>query len=160
MINILSSFPIGLITAVGVFIILTVVVFSVGKIIKAYRWSLFRIDRMKGDDFEDFIKEIYIILGYTVEKTKKSGDQGIDLIIKKHFRRIGIQLKRYSHTVGNSAVQEAVAGRRYYRLDKVCVLTNSTYTKSAKELAKVNKVELIDRKDLKELIEKAKNKVK
>ena len=160
MINILSNFQQGIITVAFILAILIVVVFSIGKIIKAYRWSLYRIDRMKGDDFEDFIKEIYIILGYTVEKTKKSGDQGIDLIVKKHFRRIGIQLKRYSHTVGNSAVQEAVAGRRYYQLDKVCVLTNSTYTKSAKELAKVNKVELIDRENLKELIKKAKNKTK
>lgn len=160
MINILSNFQQGIITVAFILAILIVVVFSIGKIIKAYRWSLYRIDRMKGDDFEDFIKEIYIILGYTVEKTKKSGDQGIDLIVKKHFRRIGIQLKRYSHTVGNSAVQEAVAGRRYYQLDKVCVLTNSTYTKSAKELAKANKVELIDRENLKELIKKAKNKTK
>ena len=110
---------------------------------------------MTGDEFEGFIKEIYELLGYKVEKTKKSGDQGIDLIIKKHFKRTGIQLKRYKGAVGNSAVQEAVAGKRFYKLDRVCVLSNAVYTKSAKELARVNKVELYGREELKKLIKKA-----
>ena len=88
---------------------------------------------MKGNVFEEFMEEVYTLLGYKVEQTKKSGDQGIDLIIKKHFKKVGVQLKRYSGTVGNSAVQEAVAGKKYYKLDKVCVLTNRTFTKSAKE---------------------------
>ena len=101
---------------------------------------------------------VFTTLGYKVEKTKKSGDQGIDLIIKKHFKKKGIQLKRYSNAVGNSAVQEAVAGKRYYKLDKVSVLTNRSFTKSAIELAKVNKVELLNREDLKKLLAKAKKK--
>ncbi|MBR2337790.1 MAG: restriction endonuclease [Clostridia bacterium] len=113
---------------------------------------------MKGHDFESFIKAVYELLGYNVEQTKKSGDQGIDLIIKKHFKKIGVQLKRYSGTVGNSAVQEAVAGKRFYKLDRVCVLTNRFFTRSAIELAKANKVELLDRNDLLKMIKKAKKK--
>ena len=129
-------------------------------LVSKYKWSLFRIDRMKGHDFEEFMVEVYQTLGYKVEQTKKSGDQGIDLIIKKHFKKIGIQLKRYSGSVGNSAVQEAVAGKKFYKLDKVCVLTNRYFTKSAIELAKANKVELLNRQDLKNLLEKAKRKAK
>ncbi len=141
-------------------VFLGIVVFSfiITLIIKKYKWSLFRIDRMKGDEFEDFIKEIYELLGYKVVKTKKSGDQGIDLIVKKLFKKTGIQLKRYSSSVGNSAVQEAVAGKKYYKLDRVCVLTNQTFTKSAIALAKANGVILIDRDGLKKLIKKAKKK--
>ena len=141
-------------------VFLGIVVFSfiITLIIKKYKWSLFRIDRMKGDEFEDFIKEIYELLGYKVVKTKKSGDQGIDLIVKKLFKKTGIQLKRYSSSVGNSAVQEAVAGKKYYKLDRVCVLTNQTFTKSAVALAKANGVILIDRDGLKKLIKKAKKK--
>ncbi|MBR2384573.1 MAG: restriction endonuclease [Clostridia bacterium] len=127
-------------------------------LVKKYKWSLFRIDRMNGHDFEEFMKTVYKTLGYKVEQTKKSGDQGIDLIIKKHFKKTGIQLKRYSNSVGNSAVQEAVAGKKFYKLDRVCVLTNRSFTKSAIELAKANKVELIDREDLKKLLKKAKKK--
>ena len=143
-----------------IFVIVAVLLFFmfIAVLAKKYKWSLFRIDKMKGHAFEEFMKKVYTLLGYKVEQTKKSGDQGIDLIIKKHFKKIGIQLKRYSSTVGNSAVQEAVAGKKYYKLDKVCVLTNKTFTKSAKDLAKANKVELLDREDLKKLLKKAKKK--
>ena len=140
------------------FCFLVIVALIIYFTVKKYKWSLFRIDRMKGHDFEELMKEVYTLLGYKVEQTKKSGDQGIDLIIKKHFKRIGVQLKRYSGTVGNSAVQEAVAGKRYYKLDKVCVLTSSNFTKSAIELAKANKVELLDRSELSQLLKRAKKK--
>ena len=143
--------------AICAFAVLTLVCIS---LIKRYKWSLFRVDRMKGHDFERLMKEVYSLLGYKVEETKKSGDQGIDLIIKKHFKKIGVQLKRYSKPVGNSAVQEAVAGKKYYKLDKVLVLTNRSFTKSAIELAKANKVELLGREDLKKLLKKAKRKAK
>lgn len=148
-----DAFPVLL-----VFLGIVVFSFIITLIIKKYKWSLFRIDRMKGDEFEDFIKEIYELLGYKVVKTKKSGDQGIDLIVKKLFKKTGIQLKRYSSSVGNSAVQEAVAGKKYYKLDRVCVLTNQTFTKSAVALAKANGVILKDRDGLKKLIKKAKKK--
>ena len=148
-----DAFPVLL-----VFLGIVVFSFIITLIIKKYKWSLFRIDRMKGDEFEDVIKEIYELLGYKVVKTKKSGDQGIDLIVKKLFKKTGIQLKRYSSSVGNSAVQEAVAGKKYYKLDRVCVLTNQTFTKSAVALAKANGVILIDRDGLKKLIKKAKKK--
>lgn len=148
----LTVFLIALISVLAVLIIK----FALYK----YKWSLKRIDKMKGADFEDFMKSVYELLGYRVQKTKKSGDQGIDLIIKKHFKSTGIQLKRYSGTVGNSAVQEAVAGKRFYKLDRICVLTNTYFTKSAIELAKANKVELLNREDLALLIKKAKKKAK
>jgi restriction system protein len=45
---------------------------------------------------------------------------------------------------------EAVAGMKYYNANKCMVITNSTFTKSAQELAKVNNVELWDRQILKE----------
>ena len=138
-----------------VLLAITIICFAITLIRKKYKWSLYRVDKMNGDEFENFVKEIYELLGYTVTKTKKSGDQGIDLIVKKLFKKTGIQLKRYSSAVGNSAVQEAVAGKKYYKLDRVCVLTNQTFTKSAIALAKANGVVLLDRHDLKKLIIKA-----
>ena len=149
----------GLLWFLAIALVIVFAIFILA-LIRRYRWSLFRIDRMCGHDFESFMKDVYSILGYKVEETKKSGDQGIDLIIKKHFKKIGVQLKRYSKPVGNSAVQEAVAGKKFYKLDKVCVLTNTSFTKSAIALAKANKVELIDREDLKILLKKAKRKAK
>ncbi len=47
----------------------------------------------------------------------------------------GIQCKSYSGTVGISAVQQAYAGKDYYNRMVGVVMTNSTYTSPAKELA-------------------------
>ena len=67
--------------------------------------------------------------------TRESKDQGIDITAWKEGKKYGIQCKYYSSPVGNHAVQEAFAGAKYYNCDIAVVMTNSTFTKSAKELA-------------------------
>ena len=76
----------------------------------------------------------------------------VNVIAEKGDKKIGIQAKCYSGTVGNSAVQEAVAGKSFYHCDKVVVITNNFFTSSAKELAQSNDVILWDRDILKEKI--------
>lgn len=66
---------------------------------------------------------------------------------------MAIQTKCYSGTVGNHAIMEAVAGAKHYGATKCMVVTNSSFTKSARELAESNKVVLWDRKILKEKID-------
>lgn len=59
---------------------------------------------------------------------------------RKSSAKIGIQAKCYASAVGNAAVQEAVAGKVFYGRGKAMVVTNSTFTKSAVELAAANGV--------------------
>lgn len=108
------------------------------------------IDMMSGVEFENFLKDYFEKRGYLATTTKASGDQGIDVIIEKNAVKTGIQAKCYSGTVGNSAIQEAVAGKKFYNCDKVMVITNNFFTDSAIALAKVNDVVLWDRNILKE----------
>ncbi|WP_457945406.1 restriction endonuclease [Caproiciproducens sp. LBM24188] len=115
-------------------------------------YTLDDVDMMNGNEFEHFICELYLKMGYSAEVTKQSSDQGIDVIAQKSDKRIGIQAKCYSGTVGNSAVQEAVAGKRFYDCDKVIVVTNNYFTPSAIDLAQANDVILWDRNILKEKI--------
>ena len=83
-----------------------------------------------------------------------SGDFGVDIIIENEFVKIGVQAKRYTNTVGNSAIQEIVAGMKHYNLDKGMVVTNNYFSRSAIELAKDNNVILWDRNTLIEKISK------
>lgn len=114
--------------------------------------SIEDIDLMSGIEFENFVSKLFSKFGYETEVTKASGDQGIDVLAKKNGSVVAIQAKCYSRVVGNHSVMEAVAGMNYYEADKCIVVTNSTFTKSAIELAKANNVELWDRKILKEKI--------
>jgi hypothetical protein len=90
---------------------------------------------LRGVEFENFLADVFQALGYAVETTKASGDQGIDLIASKNGKRIGIQAKGYAKSVGNSAVQEAFAGKTHYGCDECVVITNSRFTRGAGELA-------------------------
>jgi predicted RecB family endonuclease len=95
-------------------------------------------------EFEAHVAWYYRQLGYRIEMTKASGDQGIDVIAENDVERIGIQVKRYSGSVGNSAVQEVVAGLRHYGCSRGVVVTTSAFTRGAIALARSNGVELID----------------
>ena len=110
------------------------------------------IDLMTGVEFEDFIAKLFIKMGYSAYTTKTSGDQGIDVIAEKNGTQYGIQCKCYANAVSNSAIQEVVAGKQLYHLDKLIVITNNYFTKSAQELAHANNVILWDRTILKEKI--------
>ena len=49
-------------------------------------------------------------------------------------------------TVGNDAVQQVVAAKAIYSCPSAVVITNSTFTPEAEELARVHGVELVDGK--------------
>lgn len=107
-------------------------------------------DLMSGQEFEQAVAEIFKSMGYQVTMTPTTGDQGIDIIAVRNGIRIGIQAKCYTGKVSNSAVQEVVAGKQYYNLNRCMVVTNSTFTSAAVALAKANNVTLWDRYVLEE----------
>jgi hypothetical protein len=90
---------------------------------------------MRGIPFEDFLQEVFEQLGYAVETTKASGDQGVDLILIDGERRISIQVKGYVSSVSNASVQQAHAGMSFHNCHACAVITNSVFTASAAELA-------------------------
>ncbi len=83
--------------------------------------------------------------------TKAAGDYGADLIIQKDGKKTVIQAKRYSNNVGIKAV-----GKRRHQLliivIEAWVVSNSDYTVAAYELAKSNRVKLINHEGLIEMI--------
>lgn len=90
------------------------------------RWK-----EMRGGQFENFLAEVFSALGYEVEQTGKSGDQGVDLIVHQGGYRIAIQAKGYVDSVSNAAVQQAFTGRTFHTCDGCAVITNSRFTTSA-----------------------------
>lgn len=110
------------------------------------------VDMMTGKEFECLILAIFSALGYAVKLTKATGDQGVDIVALKNGLTVGIQTKCYGSRIGNSAIQEVVAGIRYYGLNRAMVVTNNYFTQQAIDLAKANDVVLWDRDTLKEKI--------
>lgn len=118
-------------------------------------YELKDIDQMTGEKFEHYFANVLRKSNYKkVRVTQYQGDQGIDVLAQSENRKIGYQCKRYKKNVGNKAFQEAHAGKSFYDLEDVYVVTNSYFTKSAKELAHKIGVYLIDRDELYRMIKK------
>jgi restriction endonuclease Mrr len=112
------------------------------------------IHYMSGPEFERFMADLLRQKGYQVDETPLSGDQGVDLVLPDlDGKRVVIQLKRWTGPVGNNAIQATFAGMAHYQADEGWVITTSTFTKSARELARSTSVRLIDRDELTDWLE-------
>lgn len=99
---------------------------------------------MTGLQYENFVAEYLESCNYTsVEVTKGSGDYGVDITAYKSGHKYAIQCKYYTNAVGIDAVQQVVAGMAFYDCDRAMVITNSTFTTAAQNLAHTNHVLLI-----------------
>ena len=113
---------------------------------------LAEIDSMPGHQFEEFVGELFRRQGYRVEVTKRSRDQGADILLQLNGRRIVVQTKRQSTKVGNWAVQEIVASKRIYNANEAMVVSNSDFTSPAIDLAEANGVQLVNRRELEQML--------
>lgn len=93
---------------------------------------------MRGPEWEAFLVDVFHLLGGATEPIGKSGDQGVDIIVDIGQQRYAVQAKGYFSSVGNSAVQEAVAGMAHYGCNCSAVITNSRFTAGAIALAESN----------------------
>jgi hypothetical protein len=111
---------------------------------KGKKKTIEELATLSGVDFETAVGGVLLENGWHVTATATTGDQGADIIASKGERRVIIQAKRYSGTVGNKAVQEVVRAIAFYGGTEGCVVTNSTFTPSARALAQKNNIRLID----------------
>ena len=106
-----------------------------------------------GREYEEAIFRHLSNSGYTCVLTAQSGDQGVDIIVTIGDVKIAIQCKLYTKPVGNDAVQEVLAGAKYYGCTNACVVTNTSFTKSATELAASSNVRLLNHRKLFDYLE-------
>jgi len=140
---------------IGIILLSLFIILRIKK--KKYKKAgIYEIDKMTGEEFENFCKALLERYNFKVKKTKKFGDYGVDLIATNGKRKIAIQCKRWNRKVNIKAIQEVVAGKNYYRCNEAMVITNNFFTDNAIKLANKNKVKIIDRKKLTEIILKSK----
>jgi len=99
-------------------------------------------------EFEEVICQMFKDAGFSAELTPRSSDFGADIILKKIGidERIAVQVKRYApdHKVGVKEISQAVAGREHYQCDKSMVITTSSFTSQAIQLARSTQTVLWD----------------
>ncbi len=105
-------------------------------------------------EYEHYCARILTSCGWKTRVTSASGDQGADVIAEISGIVVVIQCKKYTGSVGNTAVQEVHAAKDFYNAHKAVVVTNSQFTKSARQVASKLGVLLLHHDDLLKLIEK------
>jgi len=115
------------------------------------------IDRLNPNLFEASIAAYYIKQGFEVYLTPYSNDKGVDVVALRKGENYLIQAKQTKSLVGNEAIQEVCAAKKYYE-DKfkesfhLLTITNNNYSSSAIILAKHNNIEILNRNHLENLI--------
>jgi hypothetical protein len=120
---------------------------------RRYQLSLRDWRPLRSTKFEDFIADVFEALGFAVEKTKTTGDQGVDLIVRGKGKVIAVQTKGYKGSVGNDSVQQVFTGMAFYRCGECVVITNSRFTRSAVSVAKRVSCRLVDGAQITSLID-------
>lgn len=100
------------------------------------------------DQYEKFCAALLENSGWKVQLTGKTGDYGADIIASKNGRKLVVQCKQWSKSVGIKAVQEAHAALSHYGATQAIVVTTTGYTPSARELSGSTGVLLLSHEDL------------
>lgn len=112
------------------------------------------INGMDGRTFEKFCANLLELFGFQdVKITASSGDQGVDILALRGGVKYAIQCKSYTSPLGNTSIQEVHAGKTFYDCHVGVVMTNSTFTAGAIELAKKTGVLLWDGKYIEAMLE-------
>jgi len=100
--------------------------------------------RMSWMQLEEFFYQFFQNQGYHVTKTKKSHDQGVDLLLKSDTEFIAVQIKKRAKPIGIRGVQEIHTGGVFYGTNRAVLISTSGFTRSALKLADKVMVECWD----------------
>ena len=140
------------IRGLGYFVLFCGLVAMIGTRRAMWRYQALRsgvnsVDAMSGQQFEMLLEALFVEKGYRVKRTGGRGDFGADLVLEGSGagRRTVVQAKRWTGVVRHDAVQQAVAAIAHYRATDAMVVTTSSFSTHARQLAQSNRVALWDR---------------
>lgn len=109
-----------------------------------FQWSK-PLERMTGLEYEHEAARWLVTQGYrSVTVTSASNDFGADITALDKQNRLWVfQCKLYSSKLDNTPIQEVVGSKAHYGATCAGVITNSEFTKAARQLAVENNVKLI-----------------
>jgi len=117
------------------------------------KYTMRMIDAMDPFEFEKFICDLFIKMGYSKSyATPSRGDFGADVIAIKGQKKIAVQVKHYTGSTGNKAVQEVIAARAFYKTQDAMVITTSYFTRAAIKMGAQCNVRLIAREELRSMV--------
>ena len=105
---------------------------------------------LSGIEFEREMGTLCSHFGYIVESTPRSGDQGIDLILRKNGETTLVQCKSRKSPVGPAVARELLGSLVAFPggADKAILACTGGFTKGVYEFVRDQPIQLIDASDL------------
>jgi restriction system protein len=113
-----------------------------------------KLNTMSGQEFEQYIAEVFRKTGNKVDIVGGPGDQGVDLLVKVGRKRVAVQCKLHTKPVGRAAVSEVYAGAKHHGASQAWLVAPGGFTPAAQELAASTKVQLFDLAAIRGLLQK------
>lgn len=104
--------------------------------------------QLSPEQYERFCGLLLEKSGWSIQYTKATGDQGADIIAERNGKKMVVQCKQWTKSVGTKAVQEAHAARAFYSAHSAAVVSTASYTSGATDLARMTGVSLLSHNQL------------
>jgi hypothetical protein len=103
---------------------------------------------LKGIKLEKVIAELYKKMGYSVQMTKASGDEGIDLILSKKDETIVVQCKGHEKPIGVGVARDIYGSMMHFGANKAILVCPAGFTKGVVQFMTNKPIQLISADDL------------
>jgi restriction system protein len=118
--------------------------------------KLKQLAELTPEGFEEFVAELFEALGYEVDRTGGSGDEGADLHVRRRGLAAIVQCKYHSRgIVGSPELQKFLGTIHHTGSHKGFFVTTRTFSLAAERFVAQHPIELIDGPRLVELVKEA-----
>jgi restriction system protein len=118
--------------------------------------KLKQLAELTAEGFEEFVAELFEALGYDVERTGGTGDEGADLRVRRRGLLGIVQCKYHSRgVVGSPELQKFLGTIHHTASHKGFFVTTRTFSLAAEKFVAEHPIELIDGPRLIELVQEA-----
>lgn len=100
-----------------------------------------------GITFEEAIAELFTDLGHNVQKTKTTGDEGVDLILKKDGKKIVVQCKAIKAKVSQSVARDLLGAKIHFNSDEAILCCINGVTEPTYKFALKNNIKIFEALD-------------
>lgn len=105
---------------------------------------LSKLQRMDPIEFERYVGSLFRRMGYRVEDTQASADEGVDLVLRRGRRLAVVQCKRYQGSVGQPVVRDLYGAMMHAGAAEAYLVTTGTITRAARRWAEDKPIHLVD----------------
>ena len=119
--------------------------------------KLAQLASLTPESFEEFVGELFEMMGFLVEQVGGSGDEGADLRLRRNDGLIAVVQCKYQRqsVIGSPVLQKFLGTIHHTHSHKGFFVTTSTFSLAAEKFAAEHPIELIDGPRLTELVSTA-----